>query len=222
MRTRHSTTNRRWLHIEGRLALALLCAIARPSAATAEQMLATSAARIPLRYQIPAVAIAAALAAEGLAIAPERLHLPVPLSSASPAPALHVAGAEMQQDGSLLLRVICRNAGECMPFFATVTTADRTAALVALAGMHAPGAAATAGNTAAALTPAAPATHPRGITVGTHITLELTDAQMRIHLPAVAIDTGAPGSEVRVASLDRKHTYRGIVVDANTVQGGMQ
>ena len=72
------------------------------------------------------------------------------------------------------------------------------------------------------MTPTTTPQHPQGITVGAHITLELTDPQMHIHLPAIAIDTGAPGTDIRVASLDRKHTWRGTVLDANTVQGGVQ
>ena len=221
MRVRQTSSNRRWLQIVRRPAALLLIPAACSASSGAQQLLPSAAApHLALRYEVSASVVAAALTTEGLAIAPDRLHLAMPLSAANPAPQLHVAGAELEHDGSLLLRIICRRAGECMPFFATIAKSDGEAALAALPGLRDATAAATAG-TAAAPT-AAVVAHPQGIAVGAHITLQLTDAQMHIQLPAVAIDTGAPGSEVRVASLDRKHTWRGIVLNANTVQGGVQ
>jgi len=63
--------------------------------------------------------------------------------------------------------------------------------------------------------------HRTGISVGSHVTLELSDRQMHIQLQGIAIDTGEPGHEIRVASLDRRHTYHGIVVDPTTVKGDL-
>ena len=65
---------------------------------------------------------------------------------------------------------------------------------------------------------AAAAVSPKGALVLMQL-MPQTYAQMRIQLPAVAVDTGAPGTEVRVTSADHRHTYRGVVVDADTVKG---
>ncbi len=161
----------------------------------------------PTRYVVGASVVAAALTAEGLATSAEHLRLALPLSSTTPAPELHIAAAEARPDGSLRLRLTCSNSTECLPFFASVEGADNAAFLARFA--------------AVTHRQASPP-HLPGVAVGAHVTLELADAQMRIHLPAVAIDTGSPGAEVRVASLDHKHTWRGIVVDAATVKGGVE
>ena len=166
------------------------------------------------RQVIPPSAVAATLAQAGLPIAEARLHLPGSLSSQTDTPELKVTAAEQRANGSLSVRLTCRNAAECMPFFVTVDAADDRPALAAfaeraLAQRQAAGAASARSDRAA-------------IAIGAHVTLQLTDAQMRIQMPVVAIDTGAPGAEVRVASLDRKHTWRVVVVDATTVRGGVQ
>ncbi len=209
MRFRHATPDRRRLQIE--IGSAVVGAALLASAGIAQQPLPASISGAAVRYEIPATVVAAALAAEGLAVSADRLRLPMPLNAATAAPALHIAGAELRHDGSLLLRVVCRNSADCMPFFAIVAMSDPAASIAALAGMHA------TSSVAAAASP-----HVSGIAVGAHVTLQLADQRMHIQLPAIAIDTGAPGAEVRVASLDRKHTYRGVVVDAGTVKGDLQ
>ncbi len=166
------------------------------------------------RPAIPPSAVAATLAQAGLSVPEARLHLPGSLSSETDTPELKITAAEQRANGSLSVRFACRSAVECMPFFVTVDPADDRPALAAFAermlAQHQ-----AAGTSSARSDRAA-------VAIGAHVTLQLTDAQMRIQLPAVAIDTGAPGAEVRVASLDRKHTWRGVVIDATTVRGGVQ
>ena len=168
-----------------------------------------SRGRLSIRFAIPFASIAAALAHNGLAISPDRLQLAVPVSATTSEPTLLLASAELRQDASLLLRMTCPNSGDCVPFFVTAAMSDRAEALAALAALHAH---------------LAPPTVERasGISVGARIFLQLADEQMHIQIPAIAIDAGKPGSEIRVASLDRKHTYRGVVADAATVKAGLQ
>ena len=168
----------------------------------------SAVARLPLRYPVPPSAVAAALTSGGLPISAAQLHMPVPLYATTPSPELHIRSAEPRPDGTLRLRVVCGSPVECMPFFASVEGAADAASLARLAVQ---------------LAQPAPAAHAAGgVAPGAHVTLELADQQMRIHLPVIAIDTGAPGAEVRVASLDRKHTWRGVVVDAGTVKSGVE
>lgn len=164
----------------------------------------------PTRYVIPAAAVAAVLAEAGLPVTATRLHLPGAVSARTEWPALKATAAEQRGNGALAVRMACRNSSECMPFFVTVDAAEDRDVLAAFA--------------ARSFAPAregAPA-NAAGVGIGARVKLELADAQMRIELPVIAIDTGAPGAEVRVASLDRKHTWRGVVVDATTVRGGVQ
>ena len=165
-----------------------------------------------IRYTVPLSTVAAALTADGLAVTPGQIALSVPLTATTPSPHFHIAAVDPRPDGALHLRIVCRSSVECLPFFATVTPADGTDLLAALATRQ------TDSRAAATLL----RQHPAGVSTGARITLELTDTQMRIHLPAIAIDTGIPGAEVRVASLDRKQTWRGVVVDSSTVKGGLQ
>jgi hypothetical protein len=165
--------------------------------------------RPAIRFAVPLFAIAAALAEDGLDVAPDQIHLAVPVSTTTSAPVLQLASAELRQDGSLLLRMTCRRSGDCLPFYASVPMPDRAEALGALAKLR--------GRDSAPISQQA-----AGVMVGAHITLQLSDGQMHIQMPAIAIDAGPPGSEIRVASLDRKHTYRAVVADRFTVKGGLQ
>lgn len=162
------------------------------------------------RYAILPSAVAATLAEAGLPVAETRFHLPGSLSSRTDTPQLKVTVADRRANGSLEVRFSCRSSAECVPFFVTVDAADDPSAMTAFAAR-------TLRDNSAP-----PRISASGIAVGARVMLQLTDAQMRIQLPAVAIDTGAPGAEVRVASLDRKQTWRGVVVDATTVRGGVQ
>lgn len=165
----------------------------------------------PVRSVVSASAVAEALAAAGMPVTAGRVHLPGVVTARTKAPTLKLTGAQQRAGGALAVRVACQTAGECMPFFATVDPEGDHDVLAAFAARR------FAPAPTAALRPGA-----AGITVGALVTLQLADTQMRIDLPAVAIDTGAPGAEVRVSSLDRKHTWRAVVVDAKTVRGGLQ
>ena len=56
---------------------------------------------------------------------------------------------------------------------------------------------------------------------GDHAVLLLEDSHMRITLPVIAIDSGRVGGEVRVSSLDRKTTFRAIVLESGAVRGDL-
>ena len=167
------------------------------------------AGAVGARYAITATAVSAALAEAGLPVTEARLHLPGAVTAHADGASLKITAAEQRANGSLDVRFACRKPVACMPFFVAIDAWGDPAAMAAFAAHK------WAAHEAA---PAAEA----GIATGARVTLQLTDTQMRIQLPAVAIDTGVPGAEVRVASLDRKHTWRGVVVDAATVRGGVQ
>lgn len=165
--------------------------------------------RPSIRFAVSISSLVSALSQSGLDIRADRLQMAVPVSATTSDPALQIAAAELRQDASLLLRITCRNAGECLPFYATVLMSDRLEAVAALTRLR-----------PEASSPAAQ--RALGVTVGAHILLQLDDERMHIRIPAIAIDAGKPGSEIRVASLDRKHTYHGVVADPSTVKGGLQ
>lgn len=176
------------------------------------------------RFTLGPDAVLEALRFAGAEIGGSQVRLPGELTATVEHPELRVSGAE-RRGAAVVVRLRCAGAGECLPFFAEIAAGDVELATQMAEAMqtvgHGTGAPAEMrakeGRMAGTET-----TVERGVVVGARIRLELRDRQMRIVLPAVAVDAGAPGTEVRVASLDRKHTYRGVVVDAGTVRGGVE
>lgn len=163
-----------------------------------------------IRYAMSPALLASALTDRIPAITADRVHLPLPITSAVPQPSLRVAAAELRPDASLLLRMLCRSPAECLPFMAVVSMPDRAEALTALSTLRGTSAALVASQRTSA------------VAVGSRVTLELCDRQMHIQLQGIAVDTGAAGAEIRVASLDRRHIYHGVVVDTGIVRGDLQ
>lgn len=191
------------------------------TALTAVFTSAAAAAQQPLiHYAIPPALVASALTARLPSLTPDRIQLSSIVSSTVADPALHLLAADLRPDGNLSLRLACRTSAECLPFFATLSAIDRADALTLLSSLRGPA------PTAAAISPATPPpaspdTHAARVSVGTHVRLQLSDLQMHIQIEGIAIDSAEAGHEVRIASLDRRHTYRGIVVDATTVKGDL-
>ncbi len=180
-------------------------------------LLAAMAASPPLtaqmveRVPLTGATVAAALTGAGLPVEDSQIELPGALATTNTDPQLRVTGAELLPDGHLRVRLACRQAGECQPFMATLRSSgpEAMAGLLALRrSLQPPSAAHSNGNT-------------DRLIAGQHATLHLESTHMLITVPVVAIDSGAPGTEVRVSSLDRKQLYRAVVADAGTVRGAL-
>ncbi len=156
--------------------------------------------------------ITAALQKAGLTVTAPQIEIPSSLTATRQSPALQVTAAELLPDNRLRVRLACVQVSECQPFLAMVTLPEKANAL----------------ETISALRSSFPASLPiqtgqsRGLRAGQRATLLMEDEHMRIALPIVSIDSGPIGSEVRVSSLDRKKSFRGIVLDAATVRGSLQ
>lgn len=179
--------------------------------------LAAAASTIPLQAQTPGerfpltgAVVAAALNRTGLAVVATQIDLPSPLSAATKEPQLRVTMADLLPDGRLRVRLACQQTGDCMPFLATVRLPSAPESLTAMANLQK--------TVKTASTPIHPAATGH-LLAGQHATLLMEDNRMRIALEVISIDSGVPGSEVRVSSLDRKQTFRAVVVDAGTVRG---
>ncbi len=165
----------------------------------------------PARYPLTADAVAGALTAAGAPVTAADITMPSALTCMSLAPHLTLQSTGLSGPAQLRVRVTCAGAGQCLPFMVLADLHDPTTALAA----H------------QKLTPQPPssqlAQHAAAnvLRAGQHATLLLEDGHMRISLPVISIDTGATGTEIRVASLDRKQTYRGTVTDADTVRGAL-
>lgn len=169
----------------------------------------------PLRARVPlnATMVANALSAQGFPVDPSRVELPSGLSTVGVKPQFRVDTAELLPEGRFRIRLSCAQVGECLPFVVTVQTTSSSGGLHDLAALQ--------GHITAPTTPRASpgqriAVH---LLAGSRATLLMEDIHMRIAVPVIAIDSGLPGEEVRVTSLDRKQTFRAVVADARTVKG---
>lgn len=165
---------------------------------------------VPLaRVPLDAAVVAESLSAHGFPMNPSNIELPLGLTALEAKPNLKITSADFLPHGGVRLRISCTPAADCQPFFANIHTAAAVKDLQAFASQL--------NHTATAFVGAeSPSSH---LVAGSRITLLLEDLRMRILLPVVAIDSGYPGSEVRVSSLDRKQTFRAVVADGQTVRG---
>jgi flagella basal body P-ring formation protein FlgA len=159
---------------------------------------------------IIAQSVSAVLATAGVFSEASQIELPPFLHTTSLQPTLKVTAAELLPNGRLRVRFACASSRECQPFVATLGAASSQKSSVDLAALRK---SIGSENTL----PTVGATHR--LLAGQHVTLLLEDDFMHIRVPALAIDSGLPGTEVRVSSLDRKQVFRGLVIDAATVRG---
>lgn len=162
--------------------------------------------RVPVTLEQVASAVSGAA---GVPVDPGDLSLPARLTSASADPVLHVTRAEIAGPDGIRLRLACETMGECLPFIALLRTHTPEQASMLASKFQ-----------AKSIHPA-PGSNQRDLSLraGAHATFLLETDRMRIAIPVISIDSGALGSEVRVASLDRKQIYHGVVSDSVTVRG---
>ena len=161
------------------------------------------------RFQVTANQIAQTLLLAGVSVDPADIDLPLPLSTAVPAPHLALAGSNLVGDTRLRVRLSCTVQGECLPFFVLLDLHDKHRAAAGQSILN------------PSLAPALPPQPARTVVVraGGRAVLLLENSHTQITLPVIAIDTGTLGADVRVASLDRKQTYRGLVIEEGVVRG---
>lgn len=165
------------------------------------------AARVPVSARDVALVVSAVA---GASVDASEVSLPADLTAATANTNLRLLQAEATQPAAVRLKLACEGGG-CLPFFALLHVHDQAEAVQ------------VASQISLKLNHNLPIESRKGTAVqaGMRATLLLEDEHMRISLPVVLIDSGAPGTEVRVASLDRKQLYRGIVSDNQTVRGSL-
>ena len=182
------------------LSLAVCCC---PGLALAQN----SRARVP----VTGTMIAEALQAAGLSTSPARIEVPGSLSAMQSNPEVLVVGAEALADKRLRVRLACKTTSSCLPFFAIVDVREEDGKAEAFLAAHA----SHSGLASARLL------ETSGMRAGDQALLVLENVHMHIELPVLLIDSGTVGGEVRVSSLDRKKTFRGVVVNSQLVKGNL-
>ena len=179
------------------------------------------------RYPITESTVVSFLQSNGIFIAPSQVHLPMPLSAKSSLPELEVTAAQQVNHHQLQIGFRCVQAGECLPFNATleVMNSDNVSAeLRAVIASHSNISELADNSIAGSLHAQVPALQAKRVAsklarAGTRVCLIIRDGHMEIHLPVLMLDTAAAGKQVRVSSLDRKKVFSATVVDSQTVSG---
>ena len=175
----------------------------------------------PTRYPITEASVAKLLQTSGVDVTSSYVHLPMKLTAKSSDPHLQIVATQRVMDGEVRLQLRCRVAGDCLPFDAIVDTGNRGAIIADIkqrANSNYP-VPSSNHSTIAALGLRTVEGTQAFVRAGLRVLLVIQGGKMEIHLPVIAIDSGSKGTVVRVCSVDRKKTFRAMVVDSSTVRG---
>jgi hypothetical protein len=169
-------------------------------------------------YPIEASQAVLALAAKGVEASVQQVSMVANVVASQPHPTLgvlavgHLGLSDASANGSgarFWVKLGCQEAGVCLPFYAMVAlpTGD-TAALIE--GLRNAGKMKGVG-----------IKHDKGFTIpaGARATLVLEGSHSRVEIPVVALEPGMAGSEIRIATPDRRNSYRAIVVGPGVLKG---
>ncbi|HEV2575606.1 MAG TPA: flagella basal body P-ring formation protein FlgA [Acidobacteriaceae bacterium] len=170
-----------------------------------------------MHYPIIETTVANLLHADGTNVTSSQVHLPMQLAAATPDPHLEIVAARKVTEHELDLEVRCQAIRECLPFDALVDTNDANTITALDRSARQPSAHAVPEKVSSPVEPIA--TMSDHLAAGAQVVLVIADGRMRIHLPAIAVDSGAKGTQIRVCTLDRKKIFHAVVVDGGTVQG---
>jgi hypothetical protein len=181
------------------------------------------AAQARVRYSVDEQMVAGALGKQGIAVTSAQVLLPMRITAAEPAPSLVVLRTQKARDGKVQVQMRCTEAKDCLPFLVTLdlphadaeqllrlsrpASPNESVVSVSADGELAPGKSAQPGSTAPVLRK------------GQRLVLWMDQGHIEIHIPVVALESGAPGQQVRVATADRKSLYRAFVLDADNAKG---
>ena len=185
--------------------------------------LAFAQQRQGMHYPITEATVANLLHANGTSVDSSQVHLPMQLAAAIPDPHLEIVAARKVTEHELDLEVRCQATSECLPFDALVDTSDANTIAASVRGSLSPDKSAQQLSAREVPEKSTPAVGSIAATsdhlhAGAQIVLVIVDGRMRIHLPAIAVDSGAKGAQIRACTLDRKKIFHAVVVDGKTAQ----
>ena len=169
-------------------------------------------------YPIKASQAVLALSAKGVDVSALQVSMAANVVANQPHPvleALAVGPREVTEDSAnasgvrIWVKLGCREAGVCLPFYVMVALpAGDNAPLIE--GLR------KAGNmTGVGMK------HDGGVTMpaGAHATLVLEGSHSQIEIPVITLEPGMAGSEIRIATPDRRNFYRATVIGPGLLKG---
>jgi hypothetical protein len=187
---------------------AILSIFAVMGRARAAQPISTTAL-----YCIGVDRVAAALVARGIPVQPDQVEFLAPIKSSRPDPALEIERLQAGSRDSVLARIRCRNAGECLPFYIVLHPSGKQDAQEMIELLHA---------TAGPIHAAGSAVRPNwAVRSGERATFVLQGRDFRASTPVICLENGRQGESIRARSLDRKRIMVGEVVGPGLLRGAL-
>jgi len=164
-------------------------------------------------YRVGAYGVADALAKRGISIQPGQVELLAPVKSSRSDPTLAIERLQRTSRDSVLARIRCHEASECLPF---------------LVVLHLAG-----GQDLQAIAESVPATQSHSgttsnlyrpnwtVKIGQTATLVLQGKDVRATTPVICLQNGRQGETIRVTSLDRQRIWVGEIVGPSLLRGAL-
>jgi len=162
-------------------------------------------------YRISADRVAAALAERGIAVQPHRVEFLISVRSRRPEPVLEIEHLQTAGHNSVLARLHCRDAGECLPFYVVLHLSGKqdVQAMIERSYPHA--------TPARAVT--APARPHWVVRAGQRAVIVLQGENLRATTSVICLQNGQQGESIRVSSLDHQRTMVGEIVGPGLLRG---
>jgi len=169
-------------------------------------------AQVQDRFVLTPAQVAHALQETGRNIDAGQVTLPARVVASVPSPALDIVAIQPAVQSRLiphptaraLVRLACRQPGDCLPFYALVRGLEPAAVT-------------------SASKPSRVAVNPQRaqftMPAGTRATLVMDDNRSHIEVSVISLQNGMAGHWIRVASRDHKQIYYAEIVNANLLRG---
>jgi hypothetical protein len=156
--------------------------------------------------------VAVAISAGGMLVSPEQITLLSNVVATTEAPALTVKSVERWDEQRERVRLACTRTTECLPFVVLVTLRQDSPGQPALWRSQPPPTQQPAAN---------PSAKTYDVRAGSAAVLLLEGNHVHIELSVICLENGASGQTIRVATKDRKQTYKARVVDKSIVRASL-
>jgi hypothetical protein len=173
-------------------------------------------ARYTLSIKQVAAVVVRSFLETGITLTDQQISLPARVVATERIPTLDISSVEVLSEyvfeghskARSKIRLTCRIASVCLPFYAIVIWPE---------GLSNP-------SGAPSFLSAHPARVPKPMPeitmqAGTHATLVLDDERAHIQLTVVSLESGSTGHKIRVASPDHKQIYIAEIIGANLLKG---
>lgn len=157
--------------------------------------MALTAALAPAQRVMVSPSYVANAVAHGVGVEAESVTVLSSVMALESEPKLIVGATERLDAQRSRVQLRCKDAAACLPFYALI---------------NAPLAKKTVNRPQAAL-----------MKTGAHVVLVFDDSRMHVQVPVIALEAGAIGKAIRVASVDHRHTWKAEVVSAGVVRGSL-